>query len=86
MRVRAFMASAVAAGVWLLVAAGSGAAAPSHVPWQKCFVDFGPFQCGTVQVPLDYDHSSGGTISISLIRLPATDPLTGMSRGREAGD
>ncbi|TMJ93848.1 MAG: alpha/beta hydrolase [Actinobacteria bacterium] len=71
MRVRAFMASAVAAGVWLLVAAGSGAAAPSHVPWQKCFVDFGPFQCGTVQVPLDYDHSSGGTISISLIRLPA---------------
>ena len=40
-----------------------------HVP----LADLGPFECGTVQVPLDYDTQSG-TISLSLVRLPAADP------------
>jgi len=34
----------------------------------------GPFECGTVQVPLDYDQATGSAISIAVIRLPATDP------------
>ena len=33
------------------------------------------FECGaTAQVPLDYDQPHGATISLALIRLPATDP------------
>ena len=34
----------------------------------------GPFQCGTLQVPLDYDQPNGTTISLAVVRLPATDP------------
>lgn len=65
----------------LLVAAGLGAAgsvaasaSPSKVPWSKCYAELGPFECGTVQVPLDYRQPNGATISIALVRLPATDP------------
>jgi pimeloyl-ACP methyl ester carboxylesterase len=56
--------------------AGNGQAAPTKpkISWSKCFSQFGPFQCGTVQVPFDYNGPSGGTISISVVRLPATDP------------
>src|SRR6056297_2785228 len=32
------------------------------------------FECTTVQVPLDHDEPRGGTISISMVRLPALDP------------
>ena len=50
------------------------AAAPKpKIAWSPCHRDLGPFECGTVQVPLDYDTQSG-TISLSLVRLPATDP------------
>jgi pimeloyl-ACP methyl ester carboxylesterase len=44
------------------------------VAWTKCHSDLGPFQCGTVQVPLDYDQPDGATISLALVRLPASDP------------
>ena len=64
----------VALLVWSGLAAGGAAAAPSRVAWSKCHAELGPFQCGTVQVPLDYDQPNGATISIALIRLPATDP------------
>jgi len=40
------------------------------VHWTSCG---GGFQCGTVQVPLDYAHPDAGTISIALNRKPATD-------------
>ena len=40
------------------------------VTWASCG---GAFQCGTVKVPLDYSHPQGDTISIALIRKPATD-------------
>src|SRR6266705_3156688 len=40
------------------------------VQWTSCG---GGFQCGTVQVPLDYAHPDAGTISIALNRKPATD-------------
>jgi pimeloyl-ACP methyl ester carboxylesterase len=60
--------------VWLGWAAGDSAAAPSKVQWSKCHAALGPFECGTVQVPLDYDQQNWATISIALVRLPATDP------------
>ena len=58
-------------------ASNESVAAPpskSKVGWSKCFQSAGPFECGTVQVPLDYDEPAGGAISIALVRLPASDP------------
>jgi pimeloyl-ACP methyl ester carboxylesterase len=52
---------------------GVAAAGTNKIAWSPCNKDLGPFECGTVQVPLDYDTQSG-TISLSLVRLPATDP------------
>jgi pimeloyl-ACP methyl ester carboxylesterase len=46
-----------------------------RVAWSPCFQQFGlPFQCGTVQVPLDYSEPGVASISIALVRLPASDP------------
>lgn len=45
------------------------------VSWSPCYREFGlPFECGTVQVPLDHAATGGATISIALVRLPAADP------------
>ncbi len=55
-------------------AAGTAAAAPGKIAWSKCYAKQGPVECGTVQVPLDYDDANGATISLAVIRLPATDP------------
>ena len=54
----------------------SGTAAPGtpKVSWSPCHRDLGPFECGTVQVPLDYNGPDGGTVSIAVVRLPASDP------------
>ena len=55
----------------------SSQAAPSvpRISWSPCYRDFGfPFECGTVQVPLDYNNPNGATISIAVVRLPAADP------------
>src|SRR4051795_10734932 len=60
---------AVAALVLLLV--GDAGAAPTKIAWSKCFDQF---QCGTVQVPLDYDQPNGTTISLAVVKLPASDP------------
>ena len=53
-----------------------GAAAPGtpKVSWSPCHRDLGPFECGTVQVPLDYNGPNGGAISLAVVRLPAGDP------------
>jgi pimeloyl-ACP methyl ester carboxylesterase len=40
------------------------------VVWTNCGTGF---QCGTVQVPLDYSHPGAGTIGIAVLRAPATD-------------
>jgi pimeloyl-ACP methyl ester carboxylesterase len=54
----------------------AGAAPPQvSVAWSPCHRNVGPYECGTVQVPIDYDAPTGGTISLALIRLRATgDP------------
>jgi pimeloyl-ACP methyl ester carboxylesterase len=52
----------------------AAAAEGSKISWSPCYREFGlPFQCGTLQVPLDYDGPSMATISIAVIRLPAAD-------------
>jgi pimeloyl-ACP methyl ester carboxylesterase len=59
----------------LFAFAATAFAGPSKVAWSKCYPEFGPsFECGTVQVPLDYADPNGATISIALARLPAGDP------------
>src|SRR3954449_3754522 len=57
---------------WLLASAGAASAAQDKIAWAKC--PGGPFECGTLQVPLDYDQPTGTTIALGLTRLPATDP------------
>ena len=45
------------------------------ISWSPCYKKFGlPFECGTVQVPLDYGNPGVAAVSIALVRLPATDP------------
>jgi pimeloyl-ACP methyl ester carboxylesterase len=60
---------AVLAGLlWVQPAVAAG----SSVAWARCYDR--PFECGRVQVPLDYHDPHGAKISIALIRLPAGDP------------
>src|SRR5205814_10538052 len=61
------------ASTWSAVSP-SAVAAPTRIAWSPCHRDLGPFECGTLQVPLDYDRVGGGTISLAVVRLPATDP------------
>jgi pimeloyl-ACP methyl ester carboxylesterase len=51
-------------------AATSPAIRVPTLSWRNCR---GGFQCATARVPLDYDRPQDGTISLALIRLPATD-------------
>ena len=43
------------------------------IDWKDCSDGTTSFQCGTVTVPLDYDHPDGRTITIALKKLPASD-------------
>ena len=75
-RRRSFVVSVATA----LLLAGLGAWAPAAAAptgkanWSACFRDFGPFQCATVSVPLDYDKPGGARISVAMVRLPAANP------------
>jgi pimeloyl-ACP methyl ester carboxylesterase len=63
------------AAVLAAIAAGclaGPATAGAKLSWGKCYG--GPFQCTTVHVPLDYAQPNGPTISLAVVRLPATDP------------
>lgn len=53
--------------------AGKATGGSATIGWSKCYAKQGPFQCGSVQVPLDYDEPNGPTISLAVVRLPATD-------------
>jgi pimeloyl-ACP methyl ester carboxylesterase len=76
------LSAAIACAVFVCVCAGAlgrtAAASPTKIAWSKCFAQLGPFQCGTLQVPLDYDNPKGATISLAVTRLPATDPAHGI--------
>ena len=43
------------------------------IDWKDCSDGTASFQCGTVTVPLDYEHPDGQTITIALKKLPASD-------------
>src|SRR3989442_11569032 len=52
----------------------SSSPSPSFSAGKIAWTDCGSgFQCGSLQVPLDYMHPNGRTISIALTRRPATD-------------
>src|SRR3954465_11782219 len=52
-----------------------GTAEAARLRWSPCHAEAGPrFECAVAQVPLDYSAPRGGTISLALTRLPATDP------------
>lgn len=54
------------------IATGSLSIEP--VMWVEC-VDYpAPWECATIDVPLDYGDVSGRQLSIAMIRLPAADP------------
>ena len=42
--------------------------------WVECVEYPAPWECATIEVPLDYSHASGAQLSIAMIRLPAADP------------
>jgi len=52
----------------------AGAAPQAKANWSPCYQAFGPFQCATVGVPLDYDQPDAARISIAMVRLPAANP------------
>jgi pimeloyl-ACP methyl ester carboxylesterase len=59
----------------LPVQSSEAASSVPKISWSPCYRDFGfPFECGTLQVPLDYSNPAGATISIAVVRLPAGDP------------
>jgi pimeloyl-ACP methyl ester carboxylesterase len=63
-------------GLWLGMTVSPVTAAPPtpKISWSPCYQELGPFECGTVHVPLDYTHPGETAISIALVRLPAGDP------------
>ena len=71
---RAAVSLAVVLVVALIAPGQAAATGTTRLDWTPCFTDVGPFECATRPVPLDYDRSTGATISIALTRLPATDP------------
>ena len=51
------------------------AQAIQEIEWSTCYENY---ECGDLQVPLDYTNSDSGSISIALVRLPATsEPYLG---------
>jgi pimeloyl-ACP methyl ester carboxylesterase len=50
----------------------AGPVAP--IAWTPCANDPG-YQCGTVRVPVDYDHPAGRSLSLAVIEKPATAPV-----------
>ncbi len=52
----------------------NAAASEPEITWQPCPSQELPTQeCGTLEVPLDYDEPKGATISLAVARVPATD-------------
>lgn len=80
-----FIAAAGLAGtamlVWLLIgperSQTDSERAPGPYPpplsWKTCDTQR-EFDCATIEVPLDYAQPTAGTVSLAVIKLPATDP------------
>ena len=65
-----------AAALMLGIGGQSGAAAAPKpkIAWSTCHRDLGPFECGTRPGAAGLRRPQSGTISLALVRLPATDP------------
>ena len=74
--------SVLLAWATLALLAATAQAAPSKptISWSPCYRDVCPCECGTLQVPLDYDHPTGATISIAVRRLPSSSHERDFSR------
>jgi len=76
MHTRTVLLGALAAVAAVLIIPSQAAGSQSTEPpvpvlrWSGCG---GGFECATARVPLDYDNPAGPRISLSLIKLPATD-------------
>lgn len=67
--------STVCALLFTLSAAPTPVSAAPEIQWKECPGVYGPgFECGALDVPLDYDNPGGQTIAIEIVRLPATHP------------
>ncbi|MGH2944041.1 MAG: alpha/beta hydrolase, partial [Solirubrobacteraceae bacterium] len=72
---RVLLAGALLALACVALAVRPGdAGAAQKAAWSPCYVQYGPFQCATVRVPLDHAQPKGESIAIAVTRLPATDP------------
>ncbi|MBT8206658.1 MAG: alpha/beta fold hydrolase, partial [Acidimicrobiia bacterium] len=80
---RRFSAATAFALLLTLVFTGSADAAPKadnrpELKWSKCYQDVTAetgtaYECTQVNVPLDHDSPRGATISLALVRIPASD-------------
>ena len=53
----------------------AGSAPPASITWKSCYQNY---ECGVIEVPIDYQRPSLGTILIDLIRIQAsTEPSLG---------
>lgn len=67
--------STVLALLFTVSAAPTPVSAAPEIRWKDCSSVYGAgFECGILDVPLDYERPDGRTIAIALVRLPATDP------------
>lgn len=69
--------TAASLGIWSFSPMAEVRAAPAtpKVSWSPCYRELGlPFECGTVQVPLDHNDPGVAAISIALVRLAASGP------------
>ena len=49
-------------------------ATAAEIDWRPCATPESPtLECGDLTVPLDYDAAEGATISLAVVRVPATD-------------
>lgn len=67
-------AAATTAAPTTTSAAAGDPTAVGAVAWTPCAAYPSPYECGVVEVPLDYAHAEGTMISIAVIRLRAADP------------
>lgn len=65
--------SAVAALIVTLTPMAQADPSAPPISWESCGPEHPGFECGTVQVPLDYDNPRGATTYLALARKPATD-------------
>ena len=50
----------------------AGSAPPASITWKSCYQNY---ECGLVEVPIDYQGPSLETIQIDLVRIPASTDL-----------